>query len=167
MEARGHRDLVNMSNLRILLVEDERVVADVYERMLDRLIAAFPGATVTRIESLRELRDILRGLAPDVAILDLTLRDASREVTIEEISRVAERCPVIVVTGSSDPTLREVVMKRGASGFIFKPELHASRGLLERVVTAAITTFKVHKREGLTKEIEALRRFAIEHDNEA
>lgn len=153
--------------IRILLCEDETVLADVFERMLGRLIAAFPGATVTRVESLWELKDIVRGLAPDVTILDLTLRDVSREATVEEIKSLVPFCPVVVITGASDPELRRKAIANGASDWIYKPDLQANPGLLEKLVTAAITAFKITKREGLSREIEALRRFAETHGPEA
>ncbi len=153
-------------NHRILLCEDEQILADVLERMLGRLLAAFPGATVTRVESLWEVKDILRGLAPDVAILDLTLRDVSRETTIEEIKTIVTFCPVVVVTGASDSELRKKALANGASDYIYKPDMHANPGLLERAITAAITAFKISKREGLTREIEALRKFATTHASE-
>lgn len=155
-----------MNNLRILLVEDETLIADIYERLLGRLVAAFPGSTVTRVETAEDMMDIMRGLAPDVTVLDLTLKDASRETTIMEIRNIAIRSPVVVVTGSSEPSVRRLVMEQGASEFIYKPEIHANPNILERAVIKAIMKFKQARWKGLSEEIEALRKFANEHGPE-
>lgn len=155
-----------MSHLRILLIEDEAVISDLYERMLGRLISAFPGATVSRVESLEDAREILKGLAPDVAVLDLNLKDAGDETTVAEIKVIAARCPVVVVTGLTDPSLRARCMEMGAHSFFRKTELGLVDGILERAVIAAMDWFKTKKREGLSREIEALRNFAIKHGPE-
>lgn len=150
-------------NLRILLIEDESMIADIYERSLGRLVQAFPGASIIRIKSLAEEREILRNLAPDVCVMDLNLLDASASETIEEIKAICSISPVVVVTGLDDPKLRSRCVRAGASGFIHKRDMTADPGLLERLVTSAISAFKIHKREGLSRDIEALRKFALEH----
>lgn len=155
-----------MSNLRILLIEDEALIGDLYERLLERLVKAFPGATISRVETLEEARKILRELRPDVAVLDLNLKDAGDEMTVREIESICKICPVVVVTGLSDPALRAKCMAMGAHSFIRKLDLNITSSLLERALIAAMSAFKINKREGLSREIEALKKFANEHGTE-
>lgn len=155
-----------MSSLRILLVEDEQLIADVYERLLERLVSAFKGATITRVSTLSAAMEILRGLAPDVTVLDLNLEDASHPATLAEISAISSKCPVVVVTGLMMPGLRERAIFEGAHSFLFKADVVKEHSLLERAVIAAMRAFKVERREGLSQEIEQLRAFELQHGSE-
>ena len=151
-----------MNNLRILLVEDESSMEEIFTRLLERLVAAFPGATISRVEELKEALDIVRGLAPDVTVLDLNLKDATAETTIEEIGSIVQRSPVVVVTGMYDARLRVKAMRYGAHAFLTKLELAERPSLLEKMVISAMASFKAKQYEGLASQIEALRKFALQ-----
>jgi DNA-binding response OmpR family regulator len=83
-----------LKGARILLVEDSWQLGKAMKRLLDVLGAdvAGPAATIADAERLVAER------IPDVAIVDLNLRDGERSIDL--IDRLHEqRIPVVVVTG--------------------------------------------------------------------
>ena len=107
--------------LRVLLVEDDDAQADF-------VIEAFGAehACVTRTVRLQEALKQLATTAVDVVLLDLTLPDAFDLLGVNAIRLAAPEIPVIVLTGSSDPTLGSRVMAAGADDYLQKEQVDAN-----------------------------------------
>ena len=100
----------------ILLVEDSRTV----RTQLRQYIALLEQVNLIEAGSLEEARAILETRSGGFfcAILDLTLPDASGLDTVEAVR--AYGVPIIVLTGSADPALRQAVLDLRVIDYMFK-----------------------------------------------
>ncbi|AKB74923.1 response regulator receiver [Methanosarcina lacustris Z-7289] len=106
-----------MSEGRILIVEDEHIVAMGIKRMLKGL-----GYTVTGVASSGE--DAIskaESTFPDLVLMDIMLKGELDGV--EAAKEIIERfdVPVVYLTAYSDSNILERVKKTGPSGYIVKP----------------------------------------------
>ena len=115
-----------MTEGRILIVEDEHIVAMGIKRMLKGL-----GYTVTGVASSGE--DAIskaESTFPDLVLMDIMLKGELDGV--EAAKEIIERfdVPVVYLTAYSDSTILERVKKTGPSGYIVKPfdekDLHSN-----------------------------------------
>src|SRR5882672_5232174 len=124
----GQRDPV-----RILLLEDDATSAD-----LVRTLLASVGLASSHLEWVSTLDDALTRLAPggfDLVITDLGLPDSPGGLaTLDALKRATDRV-VVVISGNSEPGMREAVLARGAYDFLHKDRLN--RSSLERLVRLA------------------------------
>jgi two-component system, OmpR family, response regulator RegX3 len=101
--------------LTVLLVEDERSIAEPFERALRRAgfrtIAAGTG---------REAISLAASARPDVILLDLALPDIDGRDICRHIRRTSDT-PIIMVTASGAVTDRVVGLELGADDYIVKP----------------------------------------------
>jgi DNA-binding response OmpR family regulator len=97
----------SVAGLRILIVEDELLLAMDYEEMLKRegFTVLGPASRQSRALALLELE------RPDVAILDVNLAGERSTAVAEALTE--REVPFVVVSGYGDKTLHEPVL-RGA-----------------------------------------------------
>ena len=104
-----------MAQPRILLVEDERSIAEPFARMLGRegFVATVAATAAGALEAFdRE--------PPDLVLLDLNLPDGDgRDVARELRSR--SRVPIIMLTARGTETDRVVGLEIGADDYVVKP----------------------------------------------
>lgn len=102
--------------ITVLLVEDSRTV----RTQLRQYIGLLDNVALVEVATLREARDILerREFPLFCAVLDLTLPDASG-IDIVDLVR-GYGVPVIVLTGSADPALRQAVVDHKVIDYMFK-----------------------------------------------
>jgi DNA-binding response OmpR family regulator len=100
---------------RILLVEDERSIAEPFARILRR--EGFePVVATTAAEALEQVRDT----DPDLVLLDLALPDGDGRDVCRTI-RSESAIPVIMVTARGTETDRVVGLELGADDYVVKP----------------------------------------------
>lgn len=109
--------------MRILVVEDEESVARIIAQQLAPLCAPgeVPEIALTMEAALAQLE---AGQKYDLITLDLKMPGWDRQRTTAKINDMRATNPdglLIVITGSSDPTVEQEVVAAGAHGFIFKP----------------------------------------------
>ena len=121
-----------MSEVRVLLLEDDRSTAMVVERRLRAVESV--TCSVECVGTLAQARELLARGRFDLVIADLHLPDSPGLATIESLVRVCQN-PVIALTADDDPVLRERAMASGAYDFLLKGQLDA--GALERLVRLA------------------------------
>jgi|LNFM01.2.fsa_nt_gb CheY-like chemotaxis protein len=93
MNARRTTPFLSLEGLKLLIVEDEPAVAFLVEDMLQDL-----GCTaVWHASTVKEALDILRDHKPDVAVLDVNLRDELAYPVAEKLD--AMEIPFIFATG--------------------------------------------------------------------
>lgn len=107
-----------MDNRHILLVDDSKALADLYQSSLD-----MESYQVTCAHSAGEMFRILQNdsFAPDLLILDVKLPDMDG---IEILARLREdrfNAPVIVITGHGSVHMAVEAMRLGAADFLVKP----------------------------------------------
>lgn len=121
--------------IELLLVEDD----DLDARRIQRLIAEAGAMNVTihRCRSLAELPAQLQLCSPDLALVDLTLPDASGTEMVEAIMDRLPELPIIVQTSSSDESLPLEALSLGAEDYLSKATM--SSEILERAIRYSMT----------------------------
>jgi two-component system, OmpR family, response regulator RegX3 len=99
----------------VLLIEDERSIAEPFANALDR--SGFQTAVAA---SAAEARARLSEAAPDVVLLDLSLPDGDGRDLCRQL-RGDSDVPIIMVTASGSVTDRVVGLELGADDYIVKP----------------------------------------------
>ncbi len=103
-------------SIKILVVDDERVVRDGCHRVLTG-----KGFEVLMAENGREAMDILADKLVDVILLDLKMPVMSGEEVLEKTCDLYSKIPVIIITGHGTIDTAVGCMKNGAYDFITKP----------------------------------------------
>lgn len=119
--------------VNILLVDDHPVV----RKGLVAMIEAERGMKV--IAEAGDAREAMSGIAehkPDLAIVDLTLKDIGGLELIKQIKASHPGMPVLVLSMHDEKIYAERALKAGASGYIMKQEL------TERLITAIRTVMR-------------------------
>ena len=102
---------------RVLIVEDERVVATHVERSLQDA-----GYIVTGIAaSASEAESLVSDDPPDVALVDIRLRGKSEGFEIAERLRLESDVPVVYMTAHTDDDTLQRAARTGAYGYVVKP----------------------------------------------
>lgn len=102
---------------RVLIVEDERVVATHVERSLQDA-----GYTVTGIASTAsEASSLAWKSPPDVALVDIRLRGKGEGFEIAERLRTENDVPVVYMTAHTDDDTLQRAARTGAYGYVVKP----------------------------------------------
>ena len=83
---------------RVLIVEDERVVATHVERSLQDVGYVVTGIAANAVEAAR----LVEGQRPDVALVDIRLRGGGQGFEIAEWLRVDNDVPVVYMTAHTD-----------------------------------------------------------------
>jgi len=113
------RDAISAERrLKVLIVEDS---TEVRGRLVS-LLSEMPGLDVLWVaESVREAREVLQTLQPDVALLDLRLPDGSGLDVLREIrASISAEAFVIVMTAFPAPHLSQACLSAGADLFLDK-----------------------------------------------
>ena len=119
--------------VRVLLLEDDPDFA----ALVRRCVAGLSGQPVLHAaQTLGEALLELRSSMFDLVLADLWLPDSSGLDTLERIAS-ATTCPIIVLTASDDPGMREAALAAGAYEFVQKSEFD-SRVLARLVRLGAI-----------------------------
>lgn len=101
----------------VLIVEDDRLLSMVTERLLVKLGHEVAGKA-TDGEGAVEL---VRQLEPDVVLMDISLEGSMSGVDALQEIRSFSDVPVIILSGSSNRTILDQVRAIGISDFLVKP----------------------------------------------
>jgi DNA-binding NarL/FixJ family response regulator len=103
--------------VRVFLIEDNEVMRSEFERMVDAHPSfALAGSAGTVADARRQLR----GLQPDVAIVDLGLPDGDGTELIELLYESSPQTAVLVITVFGDEAHVVRAMEAGARGYLLK-----------------------------------------------
>ncbi|HXJ43245.1 MAG TPA: response regulator [Bryobacteraceae bacterium] len=129
---------MSATDLRVLLVEDNAVSAQLVKMMLGR--ADTPRFEVRTADTLRGALDLLGPGGFDVVLLDLSLPDSDGLGTLTTIRVHTPHVPVLVLTGSDNETLANAALQHGAQDYIVKGQFDANS--LARALRYAVTRHK-------------------------
>lgn len=112
----------------ILVVEDDRMT-----REMSSEAVRSAGMRTLLCESGEAAIEVISEQRPDLVVLDLTMPGISGIEVLRAIRgrRASEDLPVIVATGSSDPTTVSAAYRAGATDFVIKPIVYPI--LIERI----------------------------------
>ncbi len=102
---------------KILVVEDERIVAEDIRRSLKKLGYEVSAVVSTGKEALRKVKQ----LRPDLVLMDIVLRMEMNGIQAAEKIRESHDIPVIYLTAYADEETLERAKKTEPYGYILKP----------------------------------------------
>jgi two-component system cell cycle sensor histidine kinase/response regulator CckA len=117
---------------RILIVEDELIVAKDLQKTLEALGYEIVGRTDSGKETLRKTRD----LAPDLVLMDIVLKGGRDGIETARELRERGNIPVIFLTAYGDPETLERVQSVSPFGYILKP--YEERELATAIAVALV-----------------------------
>ncbi len=118
----------------VLLVEDNRIDAQLIRRLLRRVSASY-----YRITHVRTLNDAVLSadeLAPDVILADLNLPDSRGTDTVASLQTAYPEIPLIIVSAWEDEAVSLRSVKAGAQDYLVKGHIDGAN--LHRVIRYAI-----------------------------
>ena len=131
--------------MRLLIVEDEEVVAENLKKLLE-----FKGFAVDWLSTGEKARSriLLYRNEYDVVILDLTLGDMDGMSLTRGVRQEGVTTPIIIVTGQSETKYKVELLNSGADDYVVKPfsseELIARIGsVLRRPTVAQLVVYTV------------------------
>lgn len=109
----------SMSKTRILIVDDHPMVRD----WLTQMIKREPDLTVCgEADSAAHALEAVAALKPDMAIVDLTIKDSHGTELIRELGVRFKELPVLVLSMHDESLYAERAIRAGARGYITKQE---------------------------------------------
>ena len=115
-----------MSKIRILIVEDERIIAEDIKVTLQKLNYEIAGIVATGEEAIVNAGE----LHPDIILMDILLETAMDGIEAAEKIQTKHDIPVIFLTAHADNKTLQRVTSSDFYGYILKPfkdkELHAT-----------------------------------------
>ncbi|MBV9056167.1 MAG: response regulator transcription factor [Candidatus Eremiobacteraeota bacterium] len=105
-----------MKPKRILVVEDEPEIAAVLREYLER-----EGLLVESCDRVSDALDVLARQAPDLILLDVTLKDGSGLDVLRAAALPESRIPTIMLTARSAEADRVLGLELGADDYVTKP----------------------------------------------
>jgi len=108
-------------DLRVLVVDDDFMVARIHERFVERT----PGfATVGTARSGAEALEMLQSLNPDVLLLDVHLPDLDGLEVLHRLRAAGHDVGVVMVTAERDAEVVRAALLGGAQQYLVKPFEH-------------------------------------------
>ncbi len=131
MSEKTQADQVQFGNERILLIDDERIIAEMGKSMLERL----GYHVITRTNSMEALTTFQNQPdAFDLIITDQTMPDMTGSDLARRILQIRPGMPIILQTGYSSLISEEKARSFGIKGFALKPLAKKDIALLIRKV---------------------------------
>ena len=105
--------------MRILIADDDRVLS----HLLCNRLRARGCDVVAAFDAMQAFMFALRAPQPDAIVLDVNMPAGTGVETLKKLKLSTKTAfiPVIVLSGSTDPRLPEIVAELGAAQFLAKP----------------------------------------------
>ena len=112
----GANSIVRLNAMKIVVVDDEKIVLDSCKRVLTS-----EGFEVLLATSVDDALKILETQIPELLLIDVKMPERDGMSLMEEIKRTLPDLPIVVMSGyATNETISESV-KKGAACFIAKP----------------------------------------------
>lgn len=109
-------EATRLSNVRVLVVDDDRVIRDVLQRVLEH-----EGAWVTTASSAREALDVFPAADPHVLLSDIGMPEMDGYEFIRQLRGQGVRVPAVAVTAFSRAEDRRRALFSGYHTHLPKP----------------------------------------------
>ena len=113
----------------ILIADDHRLIVEGVKTKLAELGADIEFTVAMDVDELRH--SLQHDPTPDLAMIDLTMPGGEGHAHVEETLRSLPGVPLIVLSGSEDPSLMRELLALGIQGFI--PKAYTSEVMLSAV----------------------------------
>src|SRR5256886_7496949 len=100
----------------VLVVDDEEIMREILETLLSR-----EGYDVRLASSGAEGLELARSLPFDAAIVDIMMPGLDGVATLDELKKIDDDLPVLMITAFASVENAIAAMKRGAFDYITKP----------------------------------------------
>jgi len=136
--------------IRVLVVDDERVIRDGCERVLKN-----QGFNIITAENGQIALDILASQDLDIMLVDLKMPVLGGEEVLEICRKKYPNIPIIIITGHGTVDAAVECMKKGAYDFITKPFqidqflMTITRAIEKRKLERKATQFQIENRRNL------------------
>lgn len=104
------------SPMKILVVDDEQVMRDLFKRVL--VLKGFP---VTTAESGKEAIERVKVEVFDIAFIDIVMPEMDGVETLRALKRVNQNIHVVMMTGFAVEDKVKEAMQNGAIDYLYKP----------------------------------------------
>lgn len=123
----------NRTNVRVLVVEDNLMVAEMIRGMLEDQAYTIAGVATDSAQAI----EAAKTLRPDVIVMDFGLPDVDGIETTHKIQSVAP-APVVMLTSYDDPNLVAQAGQAGIGAYLLKPPHPAE---IDRAIVIAVARF--------------------------
>ena len=106
-----------MANYKVLIVEDELIVAKDIKHSLERINYEVVGLA----SDVSEVIELIEENHPDIVLMDIMLRGGDSGIEAAEIIRKEYKIPVIFLTAYADSATLERAKRAESYGYIIKP----------------------------------------------
>jgi CheY-like chemotaxis protein len=106
-----------MSNLQILVVDDERLIAAAVQEMLKLLGHSVAGIAVSGEEAIQKAAS----MRPDLVLMDIRLKGEMDGIEAAAAIRAEYGIPIVFLTAHADAAVRERAEATDPYGYIVKP----------------------------------------------
>ena len=107
-----------MSPIEILIIEDDKRIADIHRRFIDK-IEGFE--VVGSAHNGEEAKDWVQALQPDLVLLDVYLPDALGTDIMKFIHENSPETDIIFITAAAEVDIVKKAYRRGVEDYILKP----------------------------------------------
>jgi len=112
---KGH-DLTSAKQASILIVDDDKLIADMVKDFLER-----DGYNCLVLYDSKKVIDVVKRHKPRQVFLDIVMPDIDGIELLQQIKKVDKNIKVIMMSGISENDICISAVKKGASGYITKP----------------------------------------------
>ena len=107
---------MNRNGGTILVIDDEEIMREILETLLTR-----EGYQVRLVANGAEGLELARAMSFDAAIVDMMMPGMDGITTLDELKKIDDDLPVLMITAFASVENAIVAMKRGAFDYIMKP----------------------------------------------
>ena len=136
-------------NIKVLIVEDEPAMVNLYQRMLKT--SEKISFEVTWADCLAKSLECQKDEASDLILLDLSLPDSRGFNSFVKVKEHAQSVPIIILTGADDEVMALQAVGEGAQDYISKDKI--DQRIFMRSITYAIERCRIQKELQNAKEI--------------
>lgn len=131
---------VTMTEERILIVEDEYIVAMGIKRMLKNMGYTLAGIASSGEEAVNKAESTF----PDLVLMDIMLKGEMNGIEAAKEIKARFGIPVVYLTACSESKIVEHAWKTGHSGYVIKPFDEKD---LQKSITVALCRHKAEKND--------------------
>lgn len=123
--------------LRILIVEDDKMMAEWVSKNISPIRDVFPAAEITIVHEFDEATHIINlNPPPHAVLLDLGLPKYTWQEVVVKVSEIEERAAVVIITGHKKTDVEALLVDKNVEVLEKEPGLWAPNNIIRAIVRA-------------------------------